>query len=48
VYAHRIFGSHSGFAERPRPPTAEQIAACAIDAATPHLARTITGVIPND
>jgi flavin reductase (DIM6/NTAB) family NADH-FMN oxidoreductase RutF len=29
VYAHRIFGTHSRFAERPRPRIADLIAACA-------------------
>jgi len=29
VYAHRIFGTHSRFAERPRPSIADLIAACA-------------------
>jgi len=29
VYAHRTFGTHSRFAERPRPPIADHIAACA-------------------
>lgn len=29
VYAHRTFGTHSRFAERPRPPIADSIAACA-------------------
>lgn len=29
VYAHRIFGTHSRFAERPRPLITDQIAACA-------------------
>jgi flavin reductase (DIM6/NTAB) family NADH-FMN oxidoreductase RutF len=29
VYAHRIFGTHSRFAERPRSRITEQIAACA-------------------
>lgn len=29
VYAHRTFGTHSRFADRPRPPITDQIAACA-------------------
>lgn len=29
VYAHRTFGTHSRFAERPRPPIVNHIAACA-------------------
>jgi flavin reductase (DIM6/NTAB) family NADH-FMN oxidoreductase RutF len=29
VYGHRTFGTHSRFAERPRPPIADAIAACA-------------------
>ncbi|MGW4525492.1 flavin reductase family protein [Amycolatopsis sp. NPDC004378] len=29
VYAHRTFGTHSRFAERPRPRITDQIAACA-------------------
>jgi flavin reductase (DIM6/NTAB) family NADH-FMN oxidoreductase RutF len=29
VYAHRTFGTHSRFAERPRPRIADLIAACA-------------------
>ena len=29
VYAHRTFGTHSRFAERPRPSIADLIAACA-------------------
>lgn len=29
VYAHRTFGTHSRFAERPRPHITDQIAACA-------------------
>ncbi len=29
VYAHRTFGTHSRFAERPRPAIADLIAACA-------------------
>lgn len=29
VYAHRIFGTHSRFAERPRPPITDDIASCA-------------------
>ena len=29
VYAHRTFGTHSRFAERPRPTIANLIAACA-------------------
>jgi flavin reductase (DIM6/NTAB) family NADH-FMN oxidoreductase RutF len=29
VYAHQTFGTHSGFAERPRPAIADLIAACA-------------------
>lgn len=29
VYAHRTFGTHSRFAERPRPRVLDQIAACA-------------------
>lgn len=28
VYAHRTFGTHSRFAERPRPPVVDKIAAC--------------------
>ncbi|MCA2255996.1 flavin reductase family protein [Mycobacterium intracellulare] len=28
VYAHRTFGTHSGFNRRPRPPIVDQIAAC--------------------
>ncbi len=29
IYAHRTFGTHSRFADRPRPPIVDQIAACA-------------------
>src|SRR4051812_8366537 len=29
VYGHRTFGTHSRFAERPRPPIVDDIAACA-------------------
>ena len=29
VYGHRTFGTHSGFATRPRPPIIDAIAACA-------------------